>query len=368
MSKAKLPTPQKLPSVGVSRDDFETWWHFVTLYCQQNQDYNQFFPGGKYDTWIPETMDATRGITIEPIQNPEDIVEAALEATRKTSQLRLLLSSLLTTIAAFCPEGTFKPVLSESSSIQWIKDRIAKVCKIQTTGRHLPKILNIKWDSEKDTPDAFFLKIKSAFQDSLMPKGTRYHGIPLTTPETMGPLTESIIVIKWLEAIHPALPNYIMENRGDLFTDQTPNFCDIQPELCNIMDSLLAKVQESDYMPTAARVETQPIHTENIRMMRTRPKPVIRRGTQQRSVNQTRDVCNYCIAIGKEERVWSTHTAQDCYLLFPDKKKANIKMITIPVETDEYDNFTLSDAMESLAESYRTMSFEENNGPHQEQI
>lgn len=395
MSKAKLPTPHKLPSVGVSRDDFETWWHFVTIYCQQNQEYCQFYPGGKFSSWTAETRDATRGITIEPEQADADsLIQAALDATAKTNETRLLLSSLLTTIAAFCPEGTFKPVLSESTSILWIKDRIAKVCKIQTTGRHLPKILNIKWDSEKDTPDAFFLKIRSSFQDSLMPAGTKYHGSALTTPETLGPLTESIIVIKWLEAIHPALPNYIMENRGDLFTDMTPNFCDIQPELCNIMDSLIAKVQETEYnasrisvkaahqprpgrsgdlqgqewgshnsVPSSPRVRGHHDSGESVRLIQprqnTRLQPTRKPQAQQpRNTSKSKEVCDYCVATGKEERVWSTHSAQNCFMLFPDKRRTKVRMISIPVETDENDQFSLSDAVDTLTESYQNLTYD----------
>lgn len=377
MSKAKLPTPHKLQSVGVTRDDFETWWHFVKIYCQQNTDYTQFFPGGSYSTWTAETRDSTRGITVEPDPNHDNPLAAAELAVAQTTKTRLLLTSLLTTIAAFCPEGTFKPVLAESTSIQWIHDRISKVCKIQTTGRHLPKILNIKWESDKDTPDAFFLKVKSAFQDSLMPLGTRYHGIPLSAPETLGPLTESIIVIKWLEAIHPALPNYIMENRGDLFTEATPNFCDIQPELCNIMDSLLAKVQETEY--TNAQVL---VSDEHLRYIPSRPKPVTKPVAQQSKAQRypstqpqrvplpqsrrAQDSCEYCYATGKEERVWSTHNAQNCFILFPDKRKTKVRMVTIPVPADEYNNFTLQDAYESLAEAYQCMNFAEEDNLEQQ--
>lgn len=364
-SKAKLPTPTKLNSVGVTRDDFETWWHFVKIYCQQNSDYNQFFEGGQYSSWKPECKDVTRGITVEPDMTDEDQGKAISKSILETEKIRLLLTSLLTTIAAFCPEGTFKPVLTESTSIAWIKDRIAKVCKIQTTGRHLPKILNIKWDSDKDTPDAFFLKIKSSFQDSLMPRGTMYHGAPLHGPETLGPLTESIIVIKWLEAIHPGLPTYIMENRGDLFTEQSPNFCDIQPELCNIMDSLLAKVQESEY--NVSRTTSQSDRSDYIRWTRTQTKPYQQAqhkpsAPQKSFTNSTRfkpkkEVCDYCIATGKDEKVWSTHTPQNCFSLFPEKRKPRVRMVTIPVPTEHDDPITLHEAMEALTNSYQSMGY-----------
>ena len=76
-SKAKLPIPHKLHSVGITRDDFETWWHFVKIYCQQNTDYTQFFHGGRFSKWKPETQDATRGILIEPLPQADNPLEAA---------------------------------------------------------------------------------------------------------------------------------------------------------------------------------------------------------------------------------------------------------------------------------------------------
>ena len=56
--------------------------------------------------------------------------------------------------------------------------------------------------------------VKARFEGSLMGAGTLYHGAPLTSDEVMGPLLESIIVIQWLKAIHPGLPNYVMEHAG----------------------------------------------------------------------------------------------------------------------------------------------------------
>ena len=40
-----------------------------------------------------------------------------------------------------------------------------------------------------------------------MPAGSMFHNAPLASNETMGPLLESIIVIKWLDAIDPGKGN-----------------------------------------------------------------------------------------------------------------------------------------------------------------
>ena len=42
------------------------------------------------------------------------------------------------------------------------------------------------------------------------------HKFPLQ--ESMGPLLESLIVIHWLEAIHPKLPGHVRDYYGHLFT------------------------------------------------------------------------------------------------------------------------------------------------------
>ena len=182
-----------------------------------------------------------RPTPVTPDPNHEDPAQAAREANEESILKRNSLNSLLTTIAAYCPDGLFKTILTEATSISWIKARLSQVCNINTTGRHLPKLLEIKFNRDEESPAAFFERIKSSFQDSLMPIRTVYHGRELTTPETFGPTFESMIIILCLKAIHPDLPNFIMDNKGMLFSRQTPNFCDIKNELCDTMDTILAK-------------------------------------------------------------------------------------------------------------------------------
>ena len=243
VSRARVPTPKQLNSVGVKKDEFETFWHILLTYCQQDSGYLDFFEGGNFSTWQALSLNPTRGITIQADPNHEDPAEAVREATEQSVLKRNCLNSLLTTIAAYCPDGLFKTILTESTSIAWIKNRLSQVCNINTTGRHLPKILEIKFNKDEESPAAFFERIKSSFQDSLMPAGTMYHGRALANPETFGPTFESMIILLCLKAIHPDLPAFVMDNKGMLFTTQTPNFCDIKNELCNTMDTILAQME-----------------------------------------------------------------------------------------------------------------------------
>ena len=269
-SRARVPTPKQLSSVGVKRDEFEAFWHILLTYCQQDAGYLEFFEGGAYDHWEPLSSNPTRGISVKPDEKEkaEDEATAVRNANAKAVVVRASLNSLLTTIAAYCPDGLFKTILTDSTSIAWIRHRLTQVCNIDTSGRHLPKILDFKYNRDEESPAAFMERIKSSFMDSLMPVKTKYHGNELKTPETLSPTFESIIVIQCLKAIHPDLPDYIMNNKGMLFTADTPNFCDIQQELCETMDTLLAQMEAQSNISRLQALNYG--NTENLRWANSR--------------------------------------------------------------------------------------------------
>ena len=381
-SRARVPTPKQLSSVNVKRDEFETFWHILMTYCQQDAGYMEFFQGGLYENWEPLSLNPTRGITVKP--EPEEIAQdqaaAIRNATSKSVAVRTSLNSLLTTIAAYCPDGLFKTILTDSTSIAWIRKRLTQVCNIDTSGRHLPKILNIKYNRDEESPAAFMERIKSSFMDSLMPAKTKYHGSELATPETLSPTLESIIVIQCLKAIHPDLPEFIMNNKGMLFPKSTPNFCDIQQELCETMDTILAQMEAHENINRLNTIES----TETLRWANSVPrgKPFLRRGPQgrpgnapkstfpQRRPQQQQLSCDYCIALGKDEKIWATHDKLNCYDLFPEKRRTrvNARMLSVPVMTDENEEWDLQEALnmvENQFYSQTTISDDTDNLPSQ---
>ena len=153
-SRARVPTPKQLNSVGVKKDEFETFWHILVTYCQQDAGYLDFFKGGQYDKWEALSSNPTRGIAVQPDMNEMmiDQGQAVREANTKSVQIRASLNSLLTTIAAYCPDGLFKTILTDSTSIEWIRNRLAQVCNIETSCRHLPKVLDINYNRGEESP------------------------------------------------------------------------------------------------------------------------------------------------------------------------------------------------------------------------
>ena len=359
-SRARVPTPKQLSSVGVKKDEFETFWHILLTYCQQDSDYIDFFEGGNFSTWQALSSNPTRGITV-PTDATEERIDAA-RATREANRLsclkRATLNSLLTTIAAYCPEGLFKTVITDSTSIQWIRNRLIQVCNIETNGRHLPKVLNLKFNRGEESAAAFFERVRSTFLDSLMPQGTNYHGVPLGSQETLTPTFESMIVIMCLRAIHPELPDFIMQNKGMLFTPASPNFCDIQKELCDTMDTLLAQMEAQNSIQRLQVIDdSENIRWLNTQRSRNQPTRVFSRpGTQRQQVNTQgkRQGCDYCQALGKDEKVWSTHDKMNCFALFPEKRRPRVqtRMLSVPVLADENESWDLQEALRAVENQY----------------
>ena len=108
------------------------------------------------------------------------------------------------------------------------------------------EFLDLKFDQGNESPDIFYMRLKAAFSENLLAKDGKFHGQAQATSEVFSPMAESMIVIKWLEAINPALPRHIQDTRATLFTSEKPNFADIQQDLCEIMDTLLQEIEQVD--------------------------------------------------------------------------------------------------------------------------
>ena len=194
-----------------------------------------------------------------------------------------------------------------------------------------------------------------------MPIRTVYHGRELTTPETFGPTFESMIIILCLKAIHPDLPNFIMDNKGMLFSRQTPNFCDIKNEICDTMDTILAQMESQNIQ----RLNIKDGRCENIRYSSlksggTPPKNTVQ---LQKKKTQQKKICEYCQAMGKDERLWSSHDKYNCFGLFPEKRRNNkqySRMLSVPVYTDENDSWDLQEALTAVENQFNAFQMGED--------
>ena len=160
------PKPFQL-EFKTDRDNLNRWWSILLNFCRQKTENLPFFKGGDHESWISECKDPTRG----------------LSDTKK----QVALHNVLTTVASFCPSGTFQTITGEANSLAWIYTRVAKMCHIQIGGRHIVNAWELKYDQETESPDIFYMRLKAAFSENLLPKDIKYHGVTQQATEAFSP-------------------------------------------------------------------------------------------------------------------------------------------------------------------------------------
>ena len=206
-------------------------------------------------TWKAFDEDDTRGITVMKTNNDgEDVLDDDATDTTRSN-----LSEFLSTLGGFCPENFTHTVVFESTSYNWVMDKIKITFKLDTKGIGFLTGGNIKIDFGEDgqTFQQGFQAIKEFYCNCLQKTGTKYKGKTLTTPETLTPLTENFITEKWLEMIDPKLKQHIAQTRGHLFSIDRPNLYDVQPQLCEEMETMLQELSAST-VPSVGRAGFQP--------------------------------------------------------------------------------------------------------------
>ena len=336
------PKPFQL-EFKTDRDNLNRWWSILTNFCRQKPDQVPFFKGGDHENWTAECKDSTRG--------------------KSDAKVQISLHNILTTIASFCPNGTFQTITGESTSLEWIYKRVAKMCHIQIGGRHLVNAWDLKYDPENESPDIFFMRCKAAFAENLLTKNDSYHGEKLESAETFTPMAESMIVLRWLEAIHPSLPRHIQETRASLFTTSKPSFADIQPDLCELMDSLLQEIEQVDGVSALSVQDVATVEVNRVTSRRwgrgglknsaTKPwsRPNQNKTFKDTPVNEK--LCRHCKAVGKDPSIYTSHGMEMCFDLYPEKRKgAGVRILSIPVHVNDQDQFDPDEA-EAFLQAYR---------------
>ena len=174
------------------------------------------------------------------------------------------------------------------------------------------------------------MKLKDMYEDLLLPEGTNYHRSQLLTNEALTPLSESFIVIQWLNSIDPRLPKYIKENRTQWFNDATPSWADIQPLIVENMETLLLEVHKSN------EEESDPVRIGKFNLSQASSRGRNRLSKSRAAPPRSR-FCDICKNSGKEERIFKSHWVTQCHTLSAASKQACAKASLRSLLTKEED-------------------------------
>ena len=243
------------PSEGqMTRDDISTWVFTVKAYARQH-DWSQFLPGGPNASWTCTDTDENNGLRADDEQ--------------ATTKLRDDFKDFLATVAANCPTGFTDTVIRESTSFQWIEEKIKTTFNLTTKGENFLDGMNMKLEYDDSfTYQQGWMMIKDKYVASLLPSGHMYMGKALTSKEVISPLASNFLVREWLQSIDARLPDHVRTSRGHLFTPERPTLACNQELLCKQIDHMLQELdgkeistnniavnqpRHVDYLPTTTR-------------------------------------------------------------------------------------------------------------------
>ena len=362
-SKLKISPPPKLESKNLTLDKLQTWYSGMKNCFKHDPDHKQFLKGGPYETWTALKSDATRGIVKEPLFEADDDAAARArkleDAQKDTAKTRESLDDFLHLLGSKAPDGMYNTIIRQASSMEWVLTRIKTAFRIQTKGVDLFDATETGYDEEKDgSYDIAYMKMKDQFEDLLSDSGTKYHGDVLATAEAMTPLAESMITIQWLKSIHPGLPKHIKEKHSHLFSDEKPNWADLQPDLVKMMDTLLTEVENRDDHEADARVGRIGSNFRGrggqTRGMRGRSNYRIAGRGRSTNTGQKR-FCDICHAAGKPANVVNSHNMPWCGSLSTHGKSA----IASSMRMAFVDEATIEDNIDEIYEEETVDAFQD---------
>ena len=347
-TKLKITPPPKLESKSLKLDKLQTWYSGMKNCFKHDSDHKQFLKGGPYETWTALKSDATRGINIEPVYEAADDRHArALKlenAQNDTAKIRESLDDFLHLLGSKAPDGMYNTIVRQATSMEWVLARIKTALRIQTKGIDLYDATEAGYDEEKDDSyDIAYMKMKDQFEDLLSDKGSKYHGESLATAEAMTPLAESMITIQWLKSIHPGLPKHIKERHSHLFSDEKPNWADLQPDFVKMLDTLLKEVENRDNEEGDVRVGRlgSSVRGRGGQFRNTRGRNAFRGSGRGRSTDSgQKKFCDICHAAGKLTSVFNSHNMPWCGSLSTHDKSAiasSMRMAFVEDATNEED-------------------------------
>ena len=212
MPQIKILPPNRLPETSISEQDFEDWVNELEIWLGGDDTMARFMRDGIYRDWQslernPDRLDVLNDRDPDrpaaEVANRDDVVAELLRKRRRE------LKTFIGQVARCASKGLYSKIVRHSTSLEWVYTTIREDYDIQQKGVHFLNILDLKYDSEKQTPAAFYNEYRTVLMNNIGRRDDiiRWNGNQqLAADEVIGPLTEDIILLDVIRLINPHLP------------------------------------------------------------------------------------------------------------------------------------------------------------------
>ena len=176
---------------------------------------------------------------------------------------------MLGQIANYCPVISRNTLVKNSTSIQFIWNRIRQHFVFQVTGAHFLDFANFHLETD-ERPEDLYQRLMAFVEDTLLHANSlSHHDEPTPEDEELTPTLENYIVLTWLRLIHPELPKLVKQRYGTELS-----LASLKPGISQAFTSLLDEIRAADnakIMRTAVSSYYKPIGTRAPYKTSTRP-------------------------------------------------------------------------------------------------
>ena len=205
---------------------FEDWRNSLIFYLNQDTNFSKFLKSDA--VWEKSSGSAEhRGLASE-----DELLN---------------LRNFLGVIASLSPPLLHGDLIDDTKSLSEIFQQLRTYYQFAPSESTFIKFVNIKREiinGSLERPLHLYLRMRQFIRDNLLLKSGRitHHGKVPTTDESLSPTTERLVVLRWLEALHPALPNHVT----NVFAQdlQTKSLKDLQPRITEQLDDLLRQIED----------------------------------------------------------------------------------------------------------------------------
>ena len=335
MSRIKIDPPNQLPSSGITAIQYKQWKVALKIFLQQTAEFREFYPGGKYPTWVSFEDNPNR---LDKLTDTDKKTTSA-ENVEHLAQRRIHLETFLGIIARYSDEGDFDDIMEKSNNLEFIFQLHERRYGIQRKGRYFHRMDSIRFDKSTMTDhNKFYNDLRSCFKSNLLKQGdmVKHKNTVMPSDEKVSPTTECLLISIALERIDTRLPAEIDRIFGHRMNDGT-SLMDLQSEIFSYIPRALESVDREEMVCNAYNLHsntetfeespTVDINAVSYNRPRSQYKSDFRGQNRSFKPNQnknfTKKFCKVCQALDMPNYIVNSHNPSDC------RKKNTLQQIAI---------------------------------------
>ena len=307
---------------------FQTWKSNLIYNLKQDPSFAPFLK--KDVKWTKLKTNRLRGLLATETKSAEDRAED--------------LEAMLGCIANFCTVIARNTIINDSKCLDDIWQKIRLHYGFHTSGANFLDFVNIKLQPGERN-ETLYQRMSAFINDNLLKvDGNLTHDDEeVTSDEVISPTVENLIVLLWLEKLHPRLPTIVKQKYATAL--RTKTLYSLKPEISMAIPSLLEEAQS----------------IEEARVMRLGGSGHRQQRSNYSKFNQSRKPdskktveCSLCKQAGRP----SNHFLSKCRYLLDSDRKYLSKARRVMGVLDE------SDEEEEFEEEYEDQQEAEQPPPH----